>query len=491
VPVSPRTQGRAVLAWSASAKGLPDQHGTLTVTAIARATGLTSLAVGQRVMLGGGAYALVRAPGGSHASVLDTGSGVATFAPDVAGRYQLRGPGGERLEIQAMRHDHTPMDCGRSECHASISASTLVSPMSHALSHPALDLRADRSCMLGCHAVGEPGLDDGGFASLRAALAHTAPLDGAHLGALPPQLMRMAGVRCTSCHGPGAIPTQGGRARVLRSDVCATCHDSPPRYTHVSEWRSSAMARADSHAGSDTPACAACHTTGGFLHRTGLRVRDDLSRDDTAVGITCAACHAPHGARLAAGLVRDFEGPSSLPKGAELAHTPSALCAQCHAPQEGSVLPEASSAALWLGSAAFPASLGGEPLAGPAPHAELAGGCLACHGKRNDDGARKHTGHDFAVDPAVCTSCHTGGAPDAGRIELTARVSALRARLATSCPSPEGAHAAGTAPCQSAALGRARYALELVARDAAAHAHNAPFARALLDRAEAELARSR
>ena len=28
-------------------------------------------------------------------------------------------------------------------------------------------------------------------------------------------------------HGPGAIPTHEGRARILRADVCASCHDLP------------------------------------------------------------------------------------------------------------------------------------------------------------------------------------------------------------------------------------------------------------------------
>ena len=34
---------------------------------------------------------------------------------------------------------------------------------------------------------------------------------------------------------PGALPE--ARWSILRADVCAYCHDAPPRYGHVEGWR--------------------------------------------------------------------------------------------------------------------------------------------------------------------------------------------------------------------------------------------------------------
>jgi Cytochrome c7 and related cytochrome c len=469
VAVSPRTQGRYVLEAIARVAGREPARLRVTVTSIARATGLSSLAVSQRVMLGGDGWRVLRAPPGASPE-LQLRDGVVNFAADVPGRYLLANAAGEQLEAQALTHDHTPMDCGRAECHASISSGAETTPMSHAFELPfAHGVPAESaSCMLDCHVVGEPGLSDGGFCDLARSLGEQAT----GYAQLPHALQRLAGVRCTSCHGPGAIPSQGGRARILRASVCATCHDSPPAYRHVAEWQSSRMARSDRDPASrQSLRCARCHTTGGFLHQQGERVRADWSLEaNVEVGISCAACHTPHGPALGHGLVRSVQTPASLAApGAR-----SAACVSCHAPLPDELTPSASSAVLVQGQLRLPESLGGELLAGARPHAELAGGCVACHGKR----AGEALDHSFRVDSAVCTSCHQARQP----AELHTRAEAVLRALEPRCPSSHTGEPAS--PCASRALNVARYAARLVFDDRGAAAHNAPFARQLLELAE-------
>ena len=89
------------------------------------------------------------------------------------------------------------------------------------------------------------------------------------------------------------------RWSVLRADVCAICHDAPPRYGHVAAWRGTAMARADANPRARTErACARCHTTAGFLETVSTPERQPVDRRTPdgvgPVGISCSACHAVH-----------------------------------------------------------------------------------------------------------------------------------------------------------------------------------------------------
>lgn len=500
VAVSPRTQGRYVLEATLSFADLPTVRRSVTVTSIARATGLSSLAVSQRVMLGGFGWRVEHAPFGGRARVEDAG-GTATFAPDVPGRWSLIDAGGDRMGVQSLTHDRTPLDCGRAECHAAIAAAALSTPMSEAFEH-ALRSSSASNCALECHVVGERGLHDGGFFDVTEKWGFRSP-QGASFEGLPHALERLGGVRCTSCHGPGAIPEPNGRARILRASVCASCHDAPPTYMHVDAWSRSAMARADRTVETRrTPACARCHTTGGFLDAIGVRPRPDASRDpdDAVVGVSCPACHAAHGAHVGA-LVRTVDAPWSL--GAEVASrapTATSVCSACHSPAPDETLPSASSAVLVEGRLRFPAALGAVEERGPAPHA-LPNGCIGCHGKPSgavgDTGNGRGTDHSFVVDPAACTTCHASGfpkeAPDASGRTLHDRATALMATLLRQCGAPASfetphAHPADVASCKrSPERARVLYAAALVAEDRAAAVHNAPFARALLDRAEAAL----
>ena len=369
--------------------------------------------------------------------------------------------------------------------------------MSHALelatAHASSAEKA-AGCVLDCHVVGERGLNDGGFLDVAQALAFRVP-PALSYSALPHALQRLGGVRCTSCHGPGAISAPEGRARILRADVCATCHDAPPRYTHVTDWARSSMAHADATPRAREKPCARCHTTGGFLDAIGARVRSDLSRDDADVdvGIACAACHAAHGPNEGHGLIRTLPTAVAAPADSAAENPASALCASCHAPAQDEPLPAASSAALWLGRVRLPTSLGGDELRGAAPHASIVGGCVGCHGHATSS-TRRGTDHSFAVEPQTCDACHAGDsaqrrAADGHKVVVEAR-SLLRvlarrcgSELPESLDAPVHAHPSELTCAGEPALARALYLALLVAEDGAAGVHNGPFARALLSEA--------
>ena len=520
VPFSPRTQGRYVLEARFRDAGGPTLLHKLTITSTARANGVPSIAVSQRVVLGGSGWHVREPARGGQARVIDAGDH-ASFTPDAPGRWVLEDGSAQALTLQAARHDTTPLDCGRAECHPSAAQAVLASPMSHALELLLPRAAADAgpiACALDCHVVGERGLHDGGFLDVAAELDWRWQA-GVRWQDLPQALRRLGAVRCTSCHGPGAIPEPAARAKILKSDVCAHCHDAPPRYLHVAAWRDSRMARADALPATRDGTCARCHTTAGFLEAIGVRPRNGEPEPD---GIACAACHAPHAPRHEGALLRSVSLPNALASGArepsvaqggtrEPRSVPDSaadpafdarvrLCASCHAPLDALPLPAAGAAALWAGRARVPDAV--EPgrwqfVGGPAPHAAHGAGCTSCHGASPALAAASAVDHGFRANPAVCANCHRGDAAtrEAGAaLELRAQALGLTQRLPEACAiaSEPGAgpppHAMSAAACPKPAQQRARYEIALVLEDPAAWVHNPAFARQLLADARAQLA---
>ena len=428
--------------------------------------------------------------------------------PDVAGDWRLVDGAGRALTLRAGRYDETPLDCGRSGCHAAITTASDRNPMTSVLArglapapdgHGALFGAGYPGCALPCHATGEPGLPDGGFTHVMGELG----LDLAALGprpweTVPRSLRRLGGVGCLACHGPGVLPEASARWSILRSDVCATCHDAPPRYGHVEAWRETRMARADHDPRAATDrACARCHTTWGFL----ARVTPDAASIDRRppadvgpVGVTCAACHAVHehgvGAHVGAtgvALLRAVPRPALLGGAAVPAPVEkSQVCLGCHTPDEADGAPAASAAALWLGRGGLdPAT--GAALPGPTPHGALAGGCVGCH--QSGPAVERGAGHAFVAGNATCGRCHAKALPVD---DLGARARALmtlwRARAGGGELVGDGPpHALAPRLDRATPLGRAAWDLSLVLEDPAASAHNAPYARMLLAAAERTL----
>lgn len=455
VPLSPRTRGEIVLGAKAGSRSL-----SVRVSAAARSHGLPSLALGQRVLLGGDGWRVRERARGGKAEVV-----ASAFQPDARGRWVLEDSERRELSLVVGTHSDTLLDCGRSDCHPSATEAAKGSRMTHVFER---GLRGqlvgyDVACALACHTAGEPGLPDGGFTEVVTELGlsgHFEPKPDAW-NLLPRPLRRLGGVTCTACHGPGAIPEPAARWAVLRSDVCATCHDAPPRYGHVVAWNATRMASADRDpAVRQNPACRPCHTTAGFLGRIGVRKDAGPATPDLPLGIGCAACHAPHGRHTGRALLRELPAPAALrlPDKAQ----PSRLCVECHA----------APAALLHGHDA------------PGAHADVAKGCIGCHG-----GGTQGKGHAFAIERARCSAggCHAEGVPQADP-ELGERARAAARALGLPIDPKRPLHAAELAklpPQRQAVLDALRPLLE----DRAAGVHDARRARKLLEQAEKLLER--
>ncbi|MDW8361720.1 MAG: hypothetical protein RMK74_04915, partial [Myxococcales bacterium] len=412
----------------------------------------------------------------------------ATF--HVAGRYTLADPAGRTLTVAANLHGGTPLDCGRSECHAAEAQAALRSPMHDAWARLLEDPLAPRrpDCALGCHATGEPGAPDGGFAHLAAQWNWHVPA-GSEPGAsvrMPRELRRLSGVGCTACHGPGAIPEPDAAWAIHRAEVCAVCHDAPPRYGHFVAWQSNRMARADAHPEARRNLrCARCHTTAGWLASLANRPIQPqrLPPESTPpVGVACVACHAPHAERTHGPLLRRPSVPLVLASASAadaLRDGPAGVCLSCHAPSAGDGGPSSSAAALLLGRGGWRAD--GAPLHASAPHAFAPRGCLVCH-DGGPDGLQRGASHGWRATPAVCSRCHDPSRT-AAREELLARTLALASRLGLDANAPHVPMPvdAGTP------IDRARWNVALVLEDRAAWAHGPGYARALLEEAERAL----
>ena len=457
----------------------------LGVSAVARSSGLPDVGTGHPVLLAGKSWQLESKPPESQTLLAPAGA-LFQLTPDVPGAYQLTEASGARLVLHSGRYDQTPLDCGRADCHAEIAKSAAESPMTkvlasdlggcHALDNPA--------CASACHATGEPGTADGGFVHVQQQLG---------LGALPEDyddlphaLRRSGGVGCLACHGPSKIPAPDQRLALLRSDVCAVCHDAPPRYGHVQALHASRMGHADeSLAVRQNPSCARCHTGFGALGRAApLAV--------ASAGITCATCHDvhPHGpnhdahsGEAAESLLRRLPLPTTLPEPPASFSGVSRVCIGCHAPSSSTLRPEASAAALVAGQGGLDPS-SGAPLALAAPHAAHAKGCLSCHDSGPSE-LQLGKGHAFRATDAACARCHQ--TPPQRDPALAARARQLLSRLdpAQSNGSLDNPwHARYELLLPTPQQTRALRDVLLVLEDPAADVHHPAYAKSLLDAAE-------
>lgn len=479
VPFSPRTRGEYAFEATWTGGGRTERI-EVRIASTARAAGLPSVAVGQVLHLGGAGWS-VKAPARNGTARVVDRDGLSTFQPDVRGRWLLVDGAGRELGVVAGTHAETPLDCGRSDCHAketdAVQSSKMTSVLSRAVARTLVGLPND--CAIGCHAAGEPGLADGGFTQIRAELG----LDGVWPGAaqgwdgLPRPLRRLGGVTCTACHGPGAIPEQSARWAVLRSDVCAVCHDAPPRYEHMLAWGKTRMARADHDQDAARLAeCRPCHTTAGFLASQGIRKDLGDVPAGLELGIACAACHAPHGKHVGVALVRDVPTPKALPE-LPASALQSKVCLPCH-----SAMGSGNALGRVAGGTAARILLGSKTPA----HAAVPGGCMGCHGRPPAPPGERGAGHDFRALDASCTrGCHEGGMPKRDPL-LRRRAVELYERLGGRLEGDRPPHAASALEVPEARASALEDVL-LVLEDPAADAHDPAYAKALLDRAERAL----
>jgi len=483
VPVSPSERGltRLTAHWTGPDGRVAER--SVVVTAAPRSRGLPNVALGERTLLGARDYRVLERPIGASAEPSVWGP-VTSLIPDARGLWELAS-GSTRVRLLVGSYDSVPLDCGRTECHAAEARAAEDSPMTSAFKR-LLDgpgAVSSLSCTLGCHTTGEPGRRDGGFSHALRELGQDA-YDLPAWDQLPRALRRTGGVGCLACHGPGQIPEPSARWAILRSEVCAYCHDAPPRYGHVKAWQSSALARSDRDPLTRASAtCARCHTTWGFLDASANRVVGTRMPpgEAPAIGIACAACHAVHDERaVMPGLLRRAPLGNAYADLPESALTRSSACIYCHSPTENS---SPSSSAIWAGRGAID-PVSSEPMLGPAPHASVPGGCVGCH--RADEGDLEHGhGHDFRATRDGCLRCHgeRQASPD---LFDRARELLTRAGVGPHSELPAHARESSANSVRERAIELARLVLE----DRGAAVHNPRYAEFLLDRAEQVLSLS-
>ncbi len=452
---------------------------TVSIVAAPRSSGLSNVALGERVLLAGRGYRVSRRPPGAVADAMPWGE-LTSLVPDMSGLWLLESAARE-TRLFVSRYDEVPLDCGRADCHVAVARAAELSPMTHAYKRLLDEPLSPEAlvCSQGCHTTGAPGRTDGGFSHALTTLE----LDASELpswSALPRSLRRVGGVTCLACHGPGHPPEPPARWAILRGAVCATCHDAPPRYGHVRALSGSRLALSDAELATRTSAaCARCHTSWGFIdaisdRRDGRRMPPE---DAAPEGITCAACHAVHDERaVPQGLLRRAplaELYLDLPaSGLER----SSACIYCHTPSDAT---GPSSAAIWAGRGASD-PITGAALLGPAPHAAVPGGCVGCH-RAGPAELERGRSHAFRADVASCSACHA----EQPRIPVLERAEQLLARLGDAPRSLTPPHADGREP--HGVRERARALILFVLEDRGAQVHNPRYAEALLDRAEQAL----
>ncbi len=462
---SPRTSARTVLSatWDDGKRKLTQ---VFILAAQTRQSGLPSLARGHRVWLAG-AWKVAERPKGSRAESTSADA-YSALLPDALGRWLLNGPNNTSLELNVGVHGEGLLDCGRADCHREIAQHALKSPMTTVFQRGITAKLGsyNTACVSGCHTTGELGVDDGGYDSVLGSfgLHATLPQGPDAFHQLPRDLRRVSGVTCTGCHGPGAIPAPTAAWAILRSDVCATCHDFPPRYEHVVRYATTRMARSPSRPALRRAPCNGCHTTSGFLTRIGASSKERTAPDEFQHGLSCQTCHAAHAAETDQHLLRRPRLPDGFPS--VKPDTPGLrLCVSCHSAEASG-----SGQATLLYASTDKAA---------APHSGLS--CTDCHGARESD--PRGASHDFVVRTSVCLRCHEPPAiekhTDKGRI--ADRAAALwKKRVRLPLPTPQR-------PAHALALSQEARLLSLILDDHGAAAHNAPYARALLDALENEL----
>ena len=286
-----------------------------------------------------------------------TAGGVASLLPDVAGDWRLADGGGRTLALRTARYDETPLDCGRSGCHAGDHRRRRGEPDDHA-------------CWRACWT---PAARPADYPALRASPA-TRPASPARPTAAS-RTSRRAGRRGRSrspLARPAARSAPAGRRRLprlprpgrdpgerRRAGACCAPTSAPsattrPRATATSlAWRLTAMARADQNPRArGERACARCHTTWGFLDagrdaRTAAR-RPAPARRRRARSASAAPPATPCTIRKRPGARRLLRATPTPASAGGAGAASDSVCLPCHTPDAGD---------------ARPARLGGRPLA--------------------------------------------------------------------------------------------------------------------------------
>jgi predicted CXXCH cytochrome family protein len=473
-------------------------------------------------------WVLSEKPPTSAAGVLEADRCLARVRADRNGHYVLRETrSGSTLPFwygDWVGHEQ----CGRPECHPSEHETWRQTRHATVFERGIDGLLGEQygpSC-IGCHVLGsDPASASAGFARAAASARWSMPAHPAagNSAALPASVRLWANVQCEQCHGPGRFWTG------LSADVCAQCHDAPPRYGVVAEWRRSPMSVSPAGVAAARGDCASCHTAHGAIGRLRGRSMPRPHEEPVAQGVTCAVCHDPHVARGPAQLRRAGDVTFA---GKTIAAGQGAVCFTCHGiwgagrdpdPLLGDV-PHAPQAFMLLTAAPR----------GHAPHANVRDLCVGCHmfgAGRRAQGPREMGGHTFSLRSgrdtldAACRPCHQdvahlrvhGGegqqelAVETARLEAEVKL-AVAALGLTACDGSRAVDVAArdgrivlldalgrvvagcggdplAVPGSAERLWSALRGLLIVKGDGSEGVHNLPLARALIEQGRLALAR--
>jgi formate-dependent nitrite reductase cytochrome c552 subunit len=373
---------------------------------------------------------------------------------------------------------------------------------------------------IGCHTVGFG--EEGGF------------VDRATTNAL-------AGVQCENCHGPGKDHVMNVSDATLRpkidisASVCGKCHTGS-HHPNFEQWGSSGHAEVVSSLvtsfsnGTNLNNCGTCHS-GDFRYLavySGKTVPDDFLKGKTSEemnGITCAICHNPHmrtGNAPFADEGRDYQlrfREIASPVASNTVEDTTNkerfnLCGQCHH-ERGRTWKDTArpvhhslQSNMYVGEAAVPQNPDGTvtPLvpSQTSPHFSVQEQCATCHMYRQDFGSEEApaiSGHNFTVNYAGCVSasgCHpTAENAETRKTVLRTQIETLlgeiKTKLDTDYPANGWEYTSNGGPPSGGQgaipdnVKKARFIYYYVLFDGSYGMHNAPYARALLNEAKAQL----
>ncbi len=295
----------------------------------------------------------------------------------------------------------------------------------------------------------------------------------------------LADVQCENCHGPGSnhsIDPDNVRIDVsLDSSLCGQCHQSchglcgEYYHPHYEQWSTSkhSMALWDiKWLPEYEESCLQCHSTDYRL----APEDNKPAATDVSYCLECAACHRPRGSSNVS----------------QLRMAPESLCAQCHTMGDASpgAEPDQAQFEFMYGVGGF--ALDGTPLDGlyPSVFTILSGQCAFCHVYSQAYGGPDQpsdSGHDFECDTRACFLCHT---EEEAAANIAVVYEEIEARLAIIAPYFDPQHAsyvdpATLSPEELVQYNIAKFNYDFVKADRSYGAHNAGFARRLMQETEA------
>jgi len=349
------------------------------------------------------------------------------------------------------------------DCHEANHTSWLETRHASAFDRLTGDGEEENPACLPCHTVGYGAT--GGFVDV-----DTTP--------------ELAGVQCENCHGPGshhaADAENVGLDVQLDSAMCGDCHRSchgmcgDYYHPHYEQWSTSkhAQALADIRWLPEyEQSCLECHSADYRLASEGAKP----AATEALYNLECVACHDPHGSANAYHLRLPAES----------------LCAQCHTMDNAmpGQEPDRPQFEFLHGFGGF--ALDWTPLDGmyPTPFVILDGKCVFCHVHREVYGGPEqpaNSGHTFESDIRACAPCHSEA--DA-TVRITTVYDEIAPRMATIARYLDPGDPVYVDPAALSLEERERYIIakfnyELVNADRSFGAHNAPFARRLLEETE-------